>query len=98
MKTLTEIRRLLDAHRDTLASRFGVQRIALFGSYARQEQTPLSDVDIAVELDRPLGWEIVDLHDYLEEILNTRVDLATIEALKRKPYLWACIEKDFVHA
>lgn len=98
MKTLTEIRRLLDAHRDTLTSRFGVQRIAIFGSYARQEQTPLSDVDIAVELERPLGWEIVDLYDYLEEILHARVDLATIEALKRKPYLWACIEKDFVHA
>ncbi len=98
MKTLTEIRRLLDAHRDTLTSRFGVQRIAIFGSYARQEQTPLSDVDIAVDLERPLGWEIVDLYDYLEEILHARVDLVTIEALKRKPYLWACIEKDVVHA
>lgn len=82
MKTLTEIRRLLDAHRDTLTSRFGVQRIAIFGSYARQEQTPLSDVDIAVELERPLGWEIVDLHDYLEEILHARVDLVTIERSK----------------
>lgn len=79
-------------------SRFGVRRIFIFGSYAREEQTSQSDVDIAVELERPLGWEIVDLHDYLEEILNTRVDLTTIEALKRKPYLWASIEKDFVYA
>ncbi len=79
-------------------SRFGVRRIFIFGSYAREEQTSQSDVDIAVELERPLGWEIVDLHDYLEEILNTRVDLTTIEALKRKPYLWAFIEKDFVYA
>lgn len=53
-------------------SRFGVRRIFIFGSYAREEQTSQSDVDIAVELERPLGWEIVDLHDYLEEILNTR--------------------------
>lgn len=98
MKSLTNIRHALDNHRETLLSRFGVRRIIIFGSYAREEQTSLSDVDIAVELERPLGWEIVDLHDYLEEILNTRVDLVTIEALKRKPYLWACIEKDFVHA
>lgn len=98
MKSLTDIRHILDNHRETLTSRFGVRRVAIFGSYARQDQTPLSDVDIAVELERPLGWEIVDLHDYLEEILNIRVDLVTIEALKRKPYLWACIEKDFIHA
>ncbi|MCS6938012.1 MAG: nucleotidyltransferase domain-containing protein, partial [Roseiflexus sp.] len=67
MRSLTDIRHILDNHRETLTSRFGVRRVAIFGSYARQDQTPLSDVDIAVELERPLGWEIVDLHDYLEE-------------------------------
>ena len=96
MKTLTEIRRLLNENRKTLMQRFGVKRIAIFGSYARNEHTLLSDVDILVELKSPLGWEIVDLHDYLEQLLEVRVDLSTLGALQRKPYLWESVRKDVV--
>ncbi|WP_297064377.1 nucleotidyltransferase family protein [Thermococcus sp.] len=35
--------------------------IAISGSYARGEETELSDVDILIEFARPVGWEIVDL-------------------------------------
>lgn len=97
MKTLSEIRRLLAQHKAELRSRFGVRRLAVFGSFARDEATPLSDVDILVELERPLGWEIVDLHDYLEEVLGVQVDLVTEGALQRKPRLWESIRRDLIY-
>lgn len=84
-------------HKEELRTRFGVQRIAIFGSYAREEQTPLSDVDRLVELERPIGWEIVDLHAYLEDVLGIEVDLATIGALRRKPLLWRAVQEDLVY-
>ena len=64
MKTLGEIRRILAQYKPELRARFGVRELAIFGSYARGEATPLSDVDILVALERPLGWEIVDPRDY----------------------------------
>jgi predicted nucleotidyltransferase len=94
MKTLTEIRRILAQHKGALRERFGVCRLAVFGSYARGEATPLSDVDILVDLEHPIGWEIVDLHDYLKAILGVQVDLVTEGALQRKPRLWQKIQED----
>lgn len=48
-KTLEEIRRILKAHKAELAAQYGVQRIAVFGSYARGGATPESDLDLLVE-------------------------------------------------
>lgn len=96
MKRLAEIRTILTQHKEELRTRFGVRWIAIFGSYAREEQTPLSDVDLLVELERPIGWEIVDLHAYLEDVLGIKVDLATIGALRRKPLLWRAVQEDLV--
>ena len=98
MKSLEEIRAILRQHRDELRDRFGVRRIGIFGSCAREEHTPLSDVDVLVELERPMGWEIVDLHRYLEELLRVKVDLVTEGALRRKPLLRRYILEDLVYA
>jgi len=97
MKTLKAIRQILAEHKAELRERFGVRRLAVFGSYARDEATPLSDVDILVELERPIGWEIVDLHDYLEELLGLPVDLVTEGALRRKPRLQEYIREDLIY-
>ena len=77
MRTLGEILSILARHKPELRGRFGVRELAIFGSYARGEATPVSDVDILVALERPLGWEIVDLRDYLEALLGLPVDLLT---------------------
>ena len=97
MKSMEEIRRILRAHQPELQKRYHVEEIALFGSYARGEQTETSDLDILVTLSAPLGWEFVDLHDYLAELLETQVELLTRGAVDRKPLLRQFIEKDLVY-
>ena len=96
MKSLEEIRSILRAHQPDLKKRYHVEEIALFGSYARGEQSETSDLDILVTLSAPLGWEFVDLHDYLTELLETKVELLTRGAVDRKPLLRHFIEKDLI--
>ena len=54
-------------------------------------------MDILVEMDGPVGWEIVDLHRFLEDVLGVRVDLVTQGALVRKPLLWESIQEDLTY-
>ena len=97
MKTLAEIKAILTEHKQDIHEQFLVRQISIFGSRARGEDTPTSDVDILVELEQPVGWEIVDLHRYLERLLNLKVDLVTQGAVIRKPRLWRSIQKDLIH-
>ncbi len=65
-----------------LSKKFHVDKIGYFGSYARNEQTLTSDIDILVSFRKPLGWSFFDLQDLLEQELNINVDLISINALK----------------
>lgn len=57
---------------------YGVTELRLFGSVARDEARSESDVDILIEVKRPFGYfQLVDLQEYLERILNRPVDLFT---------------------
>ena len=97
MKTLEQIRKILADHRNELQTKFNEKSMAVFGSYARHEYTPASDVDILVELSKPMGWEIVDLHEYLQKILGMEVDLVTKGAVLRKEILWKSIQRELVN-
>ena len=97
MRSLEEIKGLLEKHQPTLREQYHVRRIGIFGSRARQTQSAFSDVDILVELDRPVGWEIVDLHHFLEALLGVEVDLVTQGAVTRKPLLWSHIQEDLTY-
>ncbi len=66
-----------------LKRRYGVVRLSLYGSFARGVAVETSDVDLLVELSRPLGLEFVSLAQYLERKLGRKVDLATFETLRR---------------
>ncbi|QWK09290.1 MAG: nucleotidyltransferase family protein [Thermoflexus hugenholtzii] len=98
MKTLEEIRAILIEHRQILRERYGVRDLAIFGSYARGEQTGMSDVDLLVRLKRPIGLKFFELWDYLEEILGLKVDLLTSGALPQKPDLWKHVREDLLYA
>jgi uncharacterized protein len=75
---------VIAAHKHVLRS-YGVKHLSIFGSVARDEAGPVSDVDILVEFAKPIGlFGFVDVKDYLEQILNCRVDLVTEEGLRRE--------------
>jgi len=79
-----------------LKKKYKVKKIGFFGSLAREEETKKSDVDILVEFSQPIGWEYIDLKDFLESKLGRRVDLVTKAALK--PELKNDILKDLIYA
>lgn len=66
---------------------FGVARLGLFGSFARGEATPESDVDILVEFgaDKKGFAVFMELAFWLEDMLGRPVELVTLESLS--PYL-----------
>jgi uncharacterized protein len=73
---------LLADHRDEL-SRMGVASLAIFGSVARDEAGPGSDVDLLVEFSRPVGlFEFMGVQERLESILGIKVDLGMPDGLK----------------
>ncbi len=76
----------------------GVKRIGLFGSFVRQEQSPESDVDLLVEFepDRKTFDAFMELSFFLEEILQRRVELVTLESLS--PHLGPHILKEVEYA
>ena len=75
---------ILGAEVEHLAQ-FGVQSLALFGSVARDEARPDSDVDILVEFNRPVGlFTFLAVKEHLEQVLGRRVDLVTPAGLKRQ--------------
>lgn len=81
-KTLEDIEEILKKSKPLLKEKFKVKEIGIFGSYARREAKKKSDIDIIVEFYEPMGWEFVDLKEYLEKILGKEVDLVTPRALK----------------
>jgi uncharacterized protein len=66
-----------------LESRYGVQQLGLFGSYVKEQQRKKSDIDILVTFSRDIDlFEFLDLREYLESRLKTKVDLVMATALK----------------
>ena len=73
-----ETLKILSDHKDELHDRFGVTSIAIFGSTARDQARPDSDVDVLIEIERPAGFfKIARVEFYLEDLLETEIDLAT---------------------
>lgn len=74
----------LRAHQEELRG-FGVKSLALFGSVARDEAGPKSDVDLLVEFEEPVGlFKFLDLKEFLEGVLGCQVDLGTPDSLKER--------------
>ena len=94
MRTTPRILRLLEQAKPELVRRFGVRRLAVFGSYARGQQREESDVDILVEVDPSIGLEFVDLAERIESLLGLRSEVVSRRAIK--PRNWEVIEKELI--
>ncbi len=66
--------------------------MAVFGSYARNEQSDISDVDILVEFNGRIGIRFIDLTEEIESLLDIKVDLIPRNAVK--PGYFKSIESD----
>lgn len=87
---------LLRQHKHELQRRFGVSRLAIFGSRARGQARPDSDVDVLVTFDGPAdSARYFGVQFYLEDLLGCPVDLVTDKALR--PALRPYIEREAIH-
>ena len=82
--TSTTVEAKLRALKPILLEQYAVDKIGYFGSFAREEQTSTSDIDILISPARPLGWNFFELKELLEDALEMKVDLITQNALKSK--------------
>jgi predicted nucleotidyltransferase len=62
----------------------GIGRVRLFGSYARDEAGPDSDIDLIVELTKPLGLDYFSIEQHLSEKLGAKVEMVTEQALTNR--------------
>ena len=86
---------VLTACKQEITERFGVKRLALFGSAARDELRDGSDVDVLVEFEGESTFRgYFDLKDYLEALFGRSVDLVTEGGLK--PRARRHVERDLI--
>src|SRR6478672_4677068 len=95
---LLPLRALVEAHRDEIklvVSGHKGRAVALFGSVARSEETPESDIDFLVEFEPGSSlFDLVRLSDHLESLLGRRVDVVSLGGLLprdrgiRKDAIW----------
>jgi predicted nucleotidyltransferase len=94
MKTKAEILRILEEQKPELVRRYGLKRLALFGSYAREDQHENSDVDVLVEIEHPIGLEFVELAERIEDAIGIRTEVVSRRAIK--PRYWEIIKEELV--
>ncbi len=82
MQGSDKIQKTLSRHSAEIRAKFPVKSLAVFGSVARGSARSDSDIDILVEFSRPVGIEFIDLGNYLESLLNLRVDLVSQRGMK----------------
>ncbi|HUG13409.1 MAG TPA: nucleotidyltransferase family protein [Thermomicrobiales bacterium] len=90
-----EVKAILESNRAELR-RFHVKSLALFGSVARDEAVPGSDIDVLMEFDGPATFDMyMDLKFFLEDLLLMPIDLVMRSAVR--PRLLPFIERDILY-
>ena len=82
MVTKQDILSKLREIKPKLRQEYAVKEIGLFGSFSNDSANDNSDIDLLVELEKPIGWKFFSLEIYLEKIFERRIDLVTENALK----------------
>ncbi len=82
MPTKKQITSILRRQLSYLATAYGVKRIGLFGSCAKDSSRKDSDVDIFAEFDRSIGLKFVEFTEYLERLFGASVDVLTPAGLQ----------------
>ena len=102
--TQSEVLTILRREMPALREQFGVEKIAVYGSFAKGNPTAGSDVDILVSLSKPLGFGFIRLANHLEDQLGRKVDLATFNTLnsphlnRRRAHITEEIKRTMIYA
>ena len=91
-----KILKTIQNHKSNLSD-FGVSRIGLFGSYVRNEQTSLSDIDILVDFfpEKENYDNYMALYDYMENLFEKKIEIVTVNGLS--PYIGQQIFKEVTY-
>ena len=92
----TNILNYLKEHYSEFKNKYHVEQIGLFGSYARDEATENSDIDIFVKM-KPSIFDMVAIKEQIENDLNRKVDIIR-EHKNIKPIFLKMIQKDLIYA
>ena len=94
--TRHDVLQILSAHREDIANQFGVKTLAVFGSVARDQARPDSDLDVLVAFnERPRFDPFMRLKSYLEHLFKVRVDLITWNSLR--PEMRPQVEQEAIY-
>ncbi len=81
--SLDEIKKIINLNKEFLKKEYLVNNIMLFGSYAKNQQTSESDIDLLVDFINTIDmFKFIDLEEYLSKLFNKKVDLGTPNSLK----------------
>ena len=95
MGKLEYFQEILKREKAELKEKYKLKEIGIFGSYVRKEESKSSDLDILVDYEEvPTLFELVELRDYLSDILKIKVDLVMKSGLK--PRIGSRILKEVV--
>ena len=92
----TEILKFLKEHKSELQDKFGIQKIALFGSYAKDTAHEMSDIDIVIETKEKDFFIRDDLREYLEEHFKKSVDVGYFDSFRE--FYKQKIQKELIYA
>ena len=95
MKSLQDIRIILQRNKQYLFNDYPITSLAIFGSYARKEQHEKSDLDILVEFRDKIGVRFIDLAEEIEELIGSKVDLVSRNGIKDKYF--QAINSDLIY-
>lgn len=94
--TKQDILQKLTQEKEYIQKTYEVDKIGLFGSYAKDQQTPNSDIDIYVEFKNKTFDNLTGLWNYLEEMYHTKIDL--LHKHKRsKGAIFESIQKEVIY-
>jgi len=83
MKEVEKIQEKLKSMKTELKEKYGIEKIGIFGSYVKGEQSEGSDLDVLVTFNKPIGlFKLVEMENELSEQLGVKVDLVTKSSLK----------------
>lgn len=85
MKSLDEIKKILEDNKQKIVSTYKIKEIGIFGSYVKEKMKETSDIDILIEFEKGAKVTLIDLlklENYLTELFGIRVDIVVKEALK----------------